>query len=215
MDPASLLRYDLGSHFCTWRGEDGHSVTTNAHVLEALGWHARHTREGADRYAVRVAALAGWLRDTQQRDGHWADRWHASPYYATCCAVLALAGYAPPETAAVAVPRAVDWVLATQRDDGGWGRWSTTAEETAYAVHVLLGVRRPDRPAVSAAVERASVHLRTDRDEHQPLWHDKDLYTPVLIVRAAVLAARQLALAVTGPLSAGVPAARRPGPTRA
>ncbi|MEW2477446.1 prenyltransferase/squalene oxidase repeat-containing protein [Micromonospora gifhornensis] len=193
VDPVSLLHYDLGSHFCTWRGEDGQSVTTNAHVLEALGWHARH---GADRYTARVASLAGWLRDVQGPDGLWTDRWHASPYYATCCAVSALAGHAPPEVADAAIDRAVERILADQRDDGGWGRWSSTAEETAYAVQILLGSGRPIRPAVTAAVCRAVGHLRADRSDYPPLWHDKDLYAPILIVRAAVIAARKLVLAV-------------------
>ncbi|GIJ11766.1 prenyltransferase/squalene oxidase repeat-containing protein [Micromonospora andamanensis] len=211
VEPVSLAHYDLGSHFCTWRGEDGHSVTTNAHVLEALGWHARHTRDGTGRYAARVAALADWLSDRQQRDGHWVDRWHASPYYATCCVVLALAGYAPPGTVSGAVDRAVDWVLATQRADGGWGRWGSTAEETAYAVQILLATGQRSRPDVPPAVRRALPHLSTDGNDHPPLWHDKDLYAPLLIVRAAVLAARRLAVEVAGPPSEGVPVAGDPG----
>ncbi|MGC4750077.1 prenyltransferase [Micromonospora sp. DT201] len=197
VDPASLLHFDLGSHFCTWQGEDGRSVTTNAHVLEALGWHARHTSAGASRYGGRAAALAGWLSDEQQPDGSWADRWHASPYYATSCVVTALDRYAPANTAGSAVDRAVDWLVATQRADGAWGRWAGTAEETAYALHVLLGVRRPARPGVPEAIGRGLQHLSEvdDQQVDTPLWHDKDLYAPVLIVRAAVLAARQLAMA--------------------
>ncbi|WP_433125752.1 prenyltransferase [Micromonospora sp. CA-240977] len=197
VDPASLDHFDLGTHFCTWQGEDGRSVTTNAHVLEALGWHARHTSAGASRHAGRVAALAGWLRDEQQPDGSWTDRWHASPYYATSCAVTALDRYAPADIAGSAVDRAVDWLVATQRADGAWGRWAGTAEETAYALHVLLGVRRPARPGVVEAIGRGLRHLTEvdDQHEHPPLWHDKDLYGPVLIVRSAVLAVRQLAMA--------------------
>ncbi|MFC5927814.1 prenyltransferase/squalene oxidase repeat-containing protein [Micromonospora vulcania] len=195
-DPASLLHYDLGSHFCTWRGEDGRSVTTNAHVLEALGWHARHTSTGTSRYGTRVAALARWLGDEQQSDGAWVDRWHASPYYATSSVVSALDRYAPAEIAGPAVDRAVDWVVATQRADGSWGRWAGTVEETAYALHVLLGVDGPARPGVGEAVGRGLRHLADADDHHHypPLWHDKDLYTPVLIVRATILAVGQLAL---------------------
>ncbi|MDG4782624.1 prenyltransferase/squalene oxidase repeat-containing protein [Micromonospora sp. WMMD961] len=195
-DPASLLHFDVGSHFCTWQGEDGRSVTTNAHVLEALGWHARHTSAAASRYGGRLAALAGWLSDEQQPDGSWADRWHASPYYATSCVVIALDRYAPAGAGGAAVDRAVDWLVATQRADGAWGRWAGTAEETAYALHVLLGVRRPARPGAAEAIGRG-LRALTELDgqgEYPPLWHDKDLYTPVLIVRAAVLAARQLAM---------------------
>ncbi|WBB67439.1 prenyltransferase/squalene oxidase repeat-containing protein [Micromonospora sp. WMMD812] len=196
VDPASLLRYDVGSHFCTWQGEDGRSVTTNAHVLEALGWHAHHAPGGAARYGERVAALADWLREQQQPDGSWTDRWHASPFYATSCAVLALDGHAPAGTATSAVDRAVDWIVASQRPDGSWGRWTGTVEETAYALHVLLGAARRPRPGVRDAVARGLAHLAAadGRSVHPPLWHDKDLYTPVLIVRAAVIAVWQLAV---------------------
>ncbi|MFG1871958.1 prenyltransferase/squalene oxidase repeat-containing protein [Micromonospora arborensis] len=196
VDPASLLHFDLGTHFCTWQGEDGRSVTTNAHVLEALGWHARHTAAGASRYGARAAALAGWLGDEQRPDGSWVDRWHASAYYATSCVVTALDRYAPAGTGGSAVDRAVDWLVATQRADGSWGRWTGTTEETAYALHVLLGVRRPVRPGVPEAIGRGLRHLSEVDGQRAdpPLWHDKDLYAPVLIIRAAVLAARQLAM---------------------
>ncbi|GAB3940228.1 hypothetical protein GCM10027614_23560 [Micromonospora vulcania] len=87
-------------------------------------------------------------------------------------------------------------MVATQRADGSWGRWAGTVEETAYALHVLLGVDGPARPGVGEAVGRGLRHLADADDHHHypPLWHDKDLYTPVLIVRATILAVGQLAL---------------------
>ncbi|TDC37240.1 prenyltransferase/squalene oxidase repeat-containing protein [Micromonospora sp. KC213] len=183
---ACLSRYDTGAHFCTWEGEDGASVTTNAHVLEAFGWQLGH---GEPNTATVVHRLTGWLLDQQQPGGAWTDRWHASPYYATCCAVLALHDHGGPR-ARPAVRRAVDWVLATQRPDGGWGRWQETAEETAYALHILLtaAADREAGPAVNRAVSRLSV-----LDDACPLWHDKDLYHPATIVHSAVVAARVLA----------------------
>ncbi|MFG1777507.1 prenyltransferase/squalene oxidase repeat-containing protein [Micromonospora sp. NPDC049048] len=191
--PDSLLAYDTGTHFCTWQGEDGASVTTNAHVLEALGWHALH-RPGRP-YADVARRVAGWLVDGQLADGSWTDRWHASPYYATASAATSLAEYAP-DAVAGRLDRAADWVRDTQRDDGSWGLWTGTPEETAYALQVLLGTGRPPRPDLAPVVRRALAYLDADRDgtdDDAPLWHDKDLYHPVLIVRAAVLAARQLA----------------------
>ncbi|MEH0974367.1 prenyltransferase/squalene oxidase repeat-containing protein [Micromonospora sp. CPCC 205546] len=190
--PDSLLAYDTGAHFCTWQGEDGASVTTNAHVLEALGWHARH-RPGRP-YADVAGRVAGWLVDGQLADGSWTDRWHASPYYATASVAVSLAEYAPDATAG-RLDRAADWVRGTQRDDGSWGLWSGTPEETAYALQVLLGTGRAPRPDLVPVVRRALAYLDEHRDgtDHGvPLWHDKDLYQPVLIVRAAVLAARHL-----------------------
>ncbi|MEU5939889.1 prenyltransferase/squalene oxidase repeat-containing protein [Micromonospora sp. NPDC047548] len=185
-DPACLARYDTGEHFCTWQGENGTSVTTNAHVLEALG---RQVGDGGPRTAAVIRRLTGWLLDRQEADGRWSDRWHASPYYATCCAVLALRDHGGP-SARPAVKRAVGWVLDGQQSDGSWGRWRGTAEETAYGLLVLLAGR--PSPAVDAAVATAARWLSTADDvrNHPPLWHDKDLYHPELIVRAAVVAAR-------------------------
>ena len=120
--PASLARYDLGGHFCTWQGEDGFSVTTNAHVLEALGWHAAHRTVHGGTAARRLPSLSAWLREQQHADGRWSDRWHASPYYATMCCALAL-GNADPARSRNAIEAAVAWVLQTQRADGAWGRW--------------------------------------------------------------------------------------------
>lgn len=191
--PDSLLAYDTGTHFCTWQGEDGASVTTNAHVLEALGWHAR--RSPGRPHADVARRVAGWLVDGQLADGSWTDRWHASPYYATASVTASLAEYAPGGTGG-RLDRAVDWVRDTQRADGSWGLWAGTPEETAYALQVLLGTGRPPRPGLDGVVRRALAYLDEHRDEGTgdgvPLWHDKDLYHPVLIVRAAMLAARHL-----------------------
>jgi hypothetical protein len=212
--PDSLWEFELDTHFCTWPGEDGDSITTNAHVLEAFGQYARVQRrpEGdTARRAATIAKVAAWLRERQRADGSWHDRWHASPYYATACAALALHAFGGPESAG-AVERAVRWTLATQRADGSWGRWGGTAEETAYAVQLLLLTRpgaapvggayvilntgpanRPE-PGLLKAAERGCDHLmRVPADPDDPaLWHDKDLYRPAAIVRAAMLAALHL-----------------------
>ena len=144
--PDPLWAFEAGGpagHFCTWPGEEGVSVSTNAHVLEAFGQYRRTggTPEAA-RHAETVSRVAGWLRSRQREDGSWHDRWHASPYYATSCAALALRSFGGRESAA-AVDRAVRWVLATQRPDGSWGHWAGTAEETAYAVQILLPAGGP------------------------------------------------------------------------
>jgi halimadienyl-diphosphate synthase len=198
--PDPLWAFETESHFCTWPGEDGVSVTTNAHVLEAFGQYVRSlgVDDGsAARYAATSAKVSAWLRDVQRDDGSWQDRWHVSPYYATVCAALALHDFGGPESAD-AVDRAVRWVVETQRTDGSWGRWTGTAEETAYAVQILLLARErrphPD-PRLDAACLRAAArgcdHLRRSPigPDHPPLWHDKDLYLPVSIAHSARLAA--------------------------
>ncbi|GGK88864.1 hypothetical protein Sme01_02120 [Sphaerisporangium melleum] len=235
-DPGSLLTYRAGAHFCTWQGEDGASTTVNAHVLDAFGEYVAACPQAAPRYREAMAQVAGWLRERQAPDGSWSDRWHASPYYATMSCALALHCFGGAESRP-AVWRAVRWALSTQRPDGSWGLWHGTAEETAYAMHLMLltegpeptgppspGERVPRRATRRTAAARGYAYLlganrlrardtvsardtgtspdmpnvrdrpgRTDLPADPPMWHDKDLYLPVAIVRAAVLAALHLA----------------------
>jgi hypothetical protein len=146
-------------------------------------------------HADSVAKTSRWLCEQQGPDGTWLDKWHASAYYATACCAVALARLtgAQPRRA---VRRAVDWALASQREDGSWGRWTGTTEETAYAIRMLLvtglahDAQRVQRAAaagyrwLAGAVRRPTIC--------PPLWHDKDLYLPDTIVRAAELEALHL-----------------------
>jgi len=188
--PDPLTGYETETNFSTWTGgEQGRSVTTNAHVLEAFGQYAR-LEPGAGHEAT-AAKVAAWLRHVQRADGSWTDRWHVSPYYATMAAALALAEFGG-EDSADSVRAAVRWVRGTQRPDGSWGVWGGTAEESAYALHVLLLAGEPEDAA--EAVRAGAGFLEEASDGEPPaLWHDKDLYLPIAIVRAAVLAASHLA----------------------
>ncbi|MGW0433542.1 prenyltransferase [Micromonospora sp. NPDC003197] len=195
--PDCLWSFDTGAHFCTWPGEDGYSITTNAHVLDVLGHHLVTGPTAPERYRATVERLANWLCVRQRPDGAWADRWHASPYYATVCCVLALQQHGRGGAVSAAISRAVDWVLGSQRADGSWGRWTGTAEETAYALQVLATAGRPGLSGLDAALTRGRAYLLSPADgtplwlesNGTPLWHDKDLYLPAAIVRSAVLAA--------------------------
>ncbi|MFI6100128.1 prenyltransferase/squalene oxidase repeat-containing protein [Lentzea sp. NPDC051213] len=164
-----LDRYREARHFACFPAERTPSTSTNAHALQALG-HDRPLEE--------------WLRDMQEPEGCWIDKWHASPYYATACVTNALRGN----------EKAADWVLRTQRDDGSWGRWDGTYEETAYALRILSHSSQD----VSAAMVRGAkfMHAWGERP-HPPLWHDKDLYTPTRIVQAEGVAALHLACVVS------------------
>ncbi|MGW1379741.1 hypothetical protein ACWD6P_36525 [Streptomyces sp. NPDC002446] len=198
-EPHYLWQYDAGSHFMSTIPEHQPSHTTNAHVLEALGGYAKHQPADAARYHDAVARIARWLGERQQPDGSWSDKWHASPLFATARCVLALHRHAGPESTET-VDRAVRWVLRSQHDDGSWGHWGGTAEETAYAVRILLDTRagraggaartEEDRAAERAALRGRDHLLRHGLgDRHPPLWIGKELYTPAHIVRAAVLGA--------------------------
>ncbi|MET9083163.1 prenyltransferase/squalene oxidase repeat-containing protein [Streptomyces sp. NPDC004237] len=194
--PDALSVFDAGTHYDCYVGEDTGSVTANAHALQALGRYLMCRPEGSRNHRLRMVMAQDWLVERQSPDGWWTDKWHASPYYATERCVTALCGGDGPR-AADAVRRAADWVLATQDADGSWGIWGGTAEETAYAVKILL--RAPARKAPARtrdALDRAVPVLTAAASEPvlqgPALWHDKTLYAPYAMVQAEVLAALQL-----------------------
>jgi halimadienyl-diphosphate synthase len=195
--PDCLWTYRAEEHFVCFPAERTPSTSTNAHVLQAIGACLAAGLPRSSRYLDTVDELSGWLCDQQEADGNWRDKWHASPYYATACCAVALADHGGDRVTAT-VRKAVEWVLGTQRPDGSWGRWAGTQEETAYAMQILLRTRTPraDNVIERAAARGCLVLLRSDQDpQHPPLWHDKDLYTPVRIVCAERLAALHLARA--------------------
>jgi hypothetical protein len=197
-DPAPLDLFHNGSHYDCYIGEDTGSVTANAHALQALSSYTRHHPEAAGTYGPRADKLCDWLIGRQEPEGHWPDKWHASPYYATERCVSALAGYGAGHAAAAAVGAAVRWTLDTQREDGSWGVWDGTVEETAYAVKILLHAPAPGssrRSSHARALERAEAHLDAacvPGATHPALWHDKTLYAPDAMIEAEVLAVREL-----------------------
>lgn len=190
-----LYRFDRGSHFVCWTGERNPSVSANAHVLEALTQHAARHPQMALAEPSALARIAQWLLAHQNADGFWLDKWHASPYYATHCCVAALVRGG----GAVGVERARRWVLETQREGGGWGWWRATREESAYAVQTLLGGDRRPSSEILDAVGRGEEFLHVTRGtDDPPLWHDKDLYAPVNVIEAEVLAASHLIASYLG-----------------
>lgn len=195
-DPAPLAVFDNGRHYDCYVGEDTGSLSANAHALQALHAHLRHHPETAETHRPVIRRVADWLVDHQQPQGHWTDKWHASPYYATDRCVTALSALPGPR-AHRAVQAAAAWVLATQHEDGSWGIWGGTAEETAYAVKILLGADgTAPQPQHTRALDRAEAFLhgtaRTPGHRHPALWHDKTLYAPEAMIRAEVVAARHL-----------------------
>ncbi|WP_158710340.1 prenyltransferase [Streptomyces sp. NRRL F-5126] len=191
--PEPLARFHNGTHYDCYVGEDTGSVTANAHALRALGAYARHHPEARVTLAAETAGQVEWLVGAQTADGDWPDKWHASPYYATERSVSALALHGG-ERGAGALAKAARWAAGNQLADGSWGVWGGTAEETAYAVRILL---RAGEPGHTEALDRAEAYLdavyapgRAHR--HPALWHDKTLYAPEAMIEAEVLAARAL-----------------------
>ncbi|HEY8742643.1 MAG TPA: prenyltransferase/squalene oxidase repeat-containing protein [Chloroflexota bacterium] len=207
---ALLLLHDLGEptdiqvlenfarpdgHYVTFPFERHSSVGVNVHVLHALSRLPGH----AQRHAA-IAGLLAYLADEQCDGMYWLDKWHISPYYATAHALCVLSQL-PAEHQLAARPlitQAAEWLRQTQNRDGSWGFYGqATAEETAYAVLGLASLHtEPDRRRCLAGSRYLDAVMAAPAASEEacfpPMWIDKCLYRPTLVVRAAIVAAQAL-----------------------
>lgn len=120
---------------------------------------------GYSRDHPAMARGIDFLRRTQCPDGSWYGRWGTNYIYGTWSVLCALnaVGEAPRSTM---VRRAVDWLLARQNADGGWGEsgssyWSekrsgpapSTASQTAWALLGLMAAGEVGHAAVRRGVD--------------------------------------------------------------
>jgi halimadienyl-diphosphate synthase len=174
-DPGPLYQFEGEDHFACHLFERDPSTSANIRVLEAL--------KGLDER--RTNKVVQWLRNTQIDGGYWKDKWHASPYYPTAHAVIALIGVNHDLTES-----AVQWILDTQRPDGCWGYYDrATAEETAYCLQALSLYNRHVEPVKQSVLGRGREGLLACRGEMPALWIGKCLYAPVRVVEAAICSA--------------------------
>jgi squalene-hopene/tetraprenyl-beta-curcumene cyclase len=135
-------------------------------LLAQLGYPPDH---------AAVAAVTEFLEREQEADGSWFGRWGTNYIYGTWSVLAALnaAGIAP---ASPEVRRAVEWLVARQHPDGGWGESSdsyfpgaprgeapySTASQTAWALLGLMAAGQVEHPAVARGI---AYLIRTqDRD---------------------------------------------------
>lgn len=188
--PAALVKYEVPGEgfFRTYYFERNPSISTNIHALEALRLMPEYPRRELVRERVR-----NMLLEKRRFNLFWTDKWHASPYYATAYALIALLNG---DGRSKDICRdTIDWLIHAQRDNGSWGFFERgTVEETAYALLALQHAHRYG--GVGAAVlKRGAAYLEEngkleDPDAtYEPLWLGKCLYAPHNIVRSAILAA--------------------------
>jgi squalene-hopene/tetraprenyl-beta-curcumene cyclase len=131
------------------------------------------------------AGLA-YLARAQEADGSWFGRWGTNYIYGTWSVLIALDA-AGVDKASPMVRRAVAWLLAKQRADGGWGEdgssyrpdaphgegKESTASQTAWALLALMAAGEVNHPAAARGVRYL---LATQRP--RGLW-DEPWYTAV------------------------------------
>ena len=134
-------------------------------------WFLAELGHAADRPVI--ARGLAFLRGEQEPDGSFFGRWGTNYVYGTWSVLVALraAGLHPGDPM---VRRAADWLVAVQREDGGWGEDATSydvgryvpyreglASQTAWAMLGLIVAGRGDEPALSRG---AGFLMGTQRD---------------------------------------------------
>jgi squalene-hopene/tetraprenyl-beta-curcumene cyclase len=120
---------------------------------------------GYSRADKRVAAALDFLRKEQEPEGCWFGRWGTIYIYGTWSVLCALNAIGVPSSDPM-IKKAVAWLRAKQRDDGGWAEdglsyWEgapkgegkrSTASQTSWALLALMAAGEVDLPEVERGV---------------------------------------------------------------
>jgi len=159
-DADNLKRWVSTIPFCDF-GEvvDPPSEDVTAHVLEILG------RMGYNTSRESVNAGLEFLKETQEIDGSWWGRWGVNYIYGLG-AVLPALKHIGEDMEQPYIRKALDWIVAHQREDGGWGegvetyidpslrgKGPSTKSQTAWALLGLIAGGRTETESVKRGVD--------------------------------------------------------------
>ncbi|HEY4030036.1 MAG TPA: squalene--hopene cyclase [Caulobacteraceae bacterium] len=130
----------------------------------------------------RLKAAIDYLESEQEQDGSFWGRWGVNYIYGTWSALCAFNAVGLGMEAPV-VRKAVDWLVAIQNPDGGWGEScdsydlayqgyqpsNSRASQTAWALLGLMAVGQVRHPAVA----RGMAWLQANQDA-EGLWPEED-----------------------------------------
>ena len=179
VDLEAVLSYEESDYFRCFALEANPSVSANIHVLHTL----RQAGLPSDNPSIRK--IIRFLQMQKRSKDFWLDKWHISPYYTTAHAIIANSGL---DT--LPVDDAIRWIIETQNENGSWGYYVATAEETAYCLQALVVSKRNGQHIPDQSLERGARWLHEHLDPpYPPLWIGKCLYSPFLVIRSAILSA--------------------------
>ncbi len=179
----ALKFFETDTHYHCYAHESNPSISTNIHMLGA--WKAY----GADPNTQDVAKIVRFLNRSKFMEGFWVDKWHASPYYPTAHLVITATNYVDS-----LIDKTTNWILKTQNPDGSWGYYMPTTEETAYCLQALAVSKKYGKDIPVQAIRRGANWLIENANLQCPrLWIGKALYTPILVIRSAIISALGLA----------------------
>jgi len=130
----------------------------------------------------RLKAAIDYLEREQEKDGSFWGRWGVNYIYGTWSALCAF-NAAGLTIEAPVVKKAVDWLVAIQNPDGGWGEscdsydlayqgyqpTNSRASQTAWALLGLMAVGQVRHPAVARGMAWLQAHQDPDG-----LWPEED-----------------------------------------
>ena len=182
VDATCLMDFERDGHFAAVPYEREPSTSVNLHVLECVEMLPKSAQA-----RVRDKILS-YLLEARHDNAYWSDKWHASVYYPTSTALMVLPVYLPHE-----MGETLNWLFSTQRPDGSWGQYCSTAEETALVLLALLQYHRSFAPLPREPMHRAAQYLLADerpfKDDYPELWMAKVLYAPLPMIKSIILAA--------------------------
>ncbi|MEE8275725.1 MAG: squalene--hopene cyclase [Alphaproteobacteria bacterium] len=123
-----------------------------------------------------------FLEREQEPDGSWFGRWGVNYLYGTWSVLIALNALGE-DLRAPYVRKSVDWLIARQGADGGWGEgcasyWrerrfeatESTASQTAWALLGLMAAGEVESEAVARGVAYLQALPREGANWHDALW---------------------------------------------